>query len=330
MKVVKCTKYGPPDVLHLCDADKPIPRDNEVLIKVYNTAVTIGDSRIRGFKVPLSFWIPAKLFLGIRKPKKSVLGSIFAGEIEAVGKNTNKFKIGDKVFGSNGHNFATYAEFICIAEDGCLNKTPKKLSYIEATAILWGGLTALHFLKKANIQKGQKVLIYGASGSVGTSAIQIAKYFGAEVTGVCSTVNIDMVKSLGANHVIDYTKSDFTNNRNYYDIVFDTVGKTIISKAIISLKPNGQYIHAVTTPALEIKIRINLFNSNKTFIGGTFTPNIKLINFVSKLAENGNLKPVIDRIYPLEEIVEAHRYVDKGHKKGNVIITITHKNMDLY
>ncbi len=322
MKAIICSKYGPPEVLNMAEIEKPIPKKTEVLVKIHATTVSIGDSRIRGFRVPLSFWIPARLTLGLRKPNKAVLGSVFAGEIEAVGSDVQHFSKGDHVFGSTGHNLGAYAEYICIPENGCLSIKPIDLTYEEAAAIPWGGNTALYFLRKGDIRKDQKVLIYGASGSVGSSAVQIAKYFGAEVTGVCSTDNLDMVKSLGADEVIDYKSTDFTRNGEKYDVIFDTVGKSPITGTINSLKSTGIYIHAMTTPATEIRIRLGLMGSKKKMIGGTFSPNAEFINYLKKLVEDGHLKPVIDRIYPMAQMVDAHRYVDKGHKKGNVIITI--------
>jgi NADPH:quinone reductase-like Zn-dependent oxidoreductase len=322
MKAIVCTKYGPPEVLKLIEVERPNPKDNEVLVRIYATTVTVGDSRIRGFRVPPSFWIPARIALGLKRPKKSILGSIFAGEIELVGKEVKLFKKGDKVFASAGHNFGAYAEYICIPENGCLGLKPTILNYEEAAAIPWGGLTALNFLKKANIQGGQKVLIYGASGSVGTSAVQIARYFGAEVTGVCSTSNLDLVKSLGAIKVIDYTQEDFGKYSENYDIIFDTVGKSSIPDCLKSLNKEGIYLHSVVTPALNIRMRITSIITGKIILGGTFTPKTEDLVFLKELVEKGVLKPVIDRRYPLEQIVEAHKYVDLGHKKGDVIIII--------
>ena len=322
MKAIVCTKYGPPEVLKLMEVERPTPKDSEVLVRIYATTVTVGDSRIRGFRVPPSFWIPARIALGIKKPKKSILGSIFAGEIELVGKEVKLFKKGDKVFGSAGHNFGAYAEYICVAENGCLVLKPTILNYEDAAAIPWGGLTALHFLRKANIQRGQKVLIYGASGSVGTAAVQIARSFGAEVTGVSSTSNLDLVKSLGAIKVIDYTHEDFGKHFENYDIIFDTVGKSSISDCLKSLKKEGIYLHSVVTPALNIRMRLTSIMTGKVLLGGTFTPKTEDLIYLKELVEKGVLKPVIDRRYPLEQIVEAHKYVDLGHKKGDVIIIV--------
>jgi len=322
MKAVICTRYGPPEVLQIAEIGKPSPRNNEVLVKIHATAVTIGDCRIRGFKVPLSFWIPARIALGLRKPKKNILGSVFAGEIDAVGEDVKLFKKGDQVFGGTGHNFGAYAEYICISENACLAIKPVNLNFEEAAAIPWGGYTSLFFLRKAGIKPEQKILIYGASGSLGTSAVQLAKYFGAEITGVCSTSNLDLVRSLGADKVIDYTLQDFSKGGEMYDIIYDTVGKCSVSACIRSLKKNGKYIHAVATPAVSAKIKWLSIGKSIKFIGGTFIPQAENLNYLKELIEAGKLKPVIDRTYPIAQITEAHRYVDKGHKKGNVVIIV--------
>ncbi len=323
MKAIICTKYGPPEVLKIIEIDKPVPKENEILVKIFATTVTIADSRVRGFKVPISFWLPARIALGLRKPKKSVLGMEFSGVIETVGSTVSRFKKGDQIFGNTGHStFGAYAEYCCMSENACIAIKPENISFEEASAITFGGITALQFLRKGNIKQGDKVLIYGASGSVGTYAVQLAKYFGAEVTGVCSTGNLEMVRSLGAAKMIDYTTTNFSESGEKYDVIFDTVGKASISGTIKSLKPFGRYIHAVTSPGTEIRIRLNLLMGNKKLIGGTFTPDIEQINFLKTLVEEGKIKPVIDRIYPFEQIIEAHRYVDLGHKKGNVVITL--------
>jgi len=322
MKAIVCTKYGPPEVLQLSEVPKPVPNDNEILIRIVATTVTIGDCRIRGFQVPVSFWVPARIALGLRRPKKAILGSVLSGEIEAVGKNVKLFKKGDQVFAATGHDFGAYAEYICMPENGCIAAKPSNLTFEEAAAIPWGGYTALHFLRKADIRNNQKVLIYGASGSLGTCAVQLAKYFGAEVTGVCSTSNLDLVKSLGADKVIDYTMEDFSKSGETYDVIFDTVGKSSISGCLRSLKKGGKYLHAVATPTVSAHIKLASIGKGIKFIGGTFIPQAENLNYLKGLIEAGKIKPVIDRCYPLEQIVEAHRYVDKGHKKGNVVVTV--------
>ena len=322
MKAIKCTKYGQPNVLKIVDIDKPKPKDNEVLIKVFATTVTVADCRVRGFNVPASFWLPAKIALGFTKPRQPILGGEFSGIIEEVGRKVNKFKVGDEIFAFTGHKLGAYAEYKCLDESDCIAIKPKNLNFAESAALSFGGITALYFLSKGEIVKGEKVLIYGASGSVGTYAIQLAKYFGADVTGVCSTKNIELVKNLGADRVLDYTKPDFDQLNEKFDLVFDTVGKGNISRTIKIIKPQGRYIHAVTTPLTEIKIRLKLLTKKIKLIGGTFTAKSEQINIIKQLADEGFIKPVIDQEYNFNEIVAAHEYVDKGHKKGNVTIKL--------
>jgi len=323
MKAIICTKYGSPEVLQLKEVEKPVPTDNEVLIKIVATTVTIADSRVRGFNVPLSFWLPARIALGWTKPKIDILGGELAGKIESTGKDVTLFKKGDTVFAFPGHNsFGCYAEYKCMPEDGVIAIKPDNVTFEEAAAISFGGGIALHFIREANIQKGQKVLIYGASGSVGTYAVQLANYFGAEVTGVCSTANLKLVKSLGADHVIDYTKEDFSKRDEKYDVIFDAVGKSSLSACVKSLKSDGMLIQAVATPALTVRMKLMSLFSGKRYIGGTLIPKAEDLIYLVELVEKGIIKPVIDRKYPFEQIVEAHQYVDKGHKKGNVVITL--------
>jgi NADPH:quinone reductase-like Zn-dependent oxidoreductase len=305
MKAIVCTKYGQPDVLQLKEVEKPFPKHNEVCIKIFATAVTASDCIIRGFKVPIGFWLPMWLVIGFTKPKKPILGMVFAGEVETVGKDVKSFKKGNQVFGFDRFAFGTYAEYKCIPEERMLAIKPTNVNYEEAAAIPNGGLLALPYLRKGNIQSGQKILIYGASGAIGTSAVQLAKYYGADVTGVCSTTNLELVKSLGADTVIDYTKEDITNRGELYDFIFDAVGKRKSSKIKLQCKkaltPNGKYISIDDgSPKLH----------NEDLI------------LLKQLVELGKIKPVIDRCFPFEQIAEAHWYVDKGHKKGNVIITI--------
>ena len=322
MKAVVCTKYGPPEVLQLREVEKPVPRDDEILIKVYATTVTSADTRIRSFRVPLSYWLPARIALGFRSPKINILGAELAGEIESAGKDVKKFKAGDQVFAYPGHHGGGDAEYTCMREDSAIAIKPSNLTYEEAAAVSFGGNTALHFLKQANIKDGQKVLIYGASGSVGTYAVQLAKYFGAEVTAVCSTSNIGLVKSLGADKVIDYTKEHFSKNGEIYNVIFDAVGKSSLSDCMESLQNEGIFLQAVAPPATSLRMRWSSITSSKTLIGGTAVPNAENLNFLKELIEKGKIRAVIDRSYPMDQIVEAHRYVDKGHKKGNVTIKI--------
>ena len=325
MKAIICTKYGPPDVLQLEEVEKPIPRDNEVLIRIFATTVTSGDMRIRSAKFPPLFWLPMRIFMGFRGPRKKILGMEFAGKIETVGKDVKIFKIGDQVFGSSYPKLGAHAEYLSLPEDVVLATKPANATYEEAAAVFFGGHTALHFLRKGNIQEGQSVLIYGASGAIGTASVQLARYFGAEVTGVCSTANLELVRSLGADKVIDYTEEDFTKSGDIYDIIFDTVGMSPFSGSVRSLKEKGFYLRAVH---MELSAMLHGLwtglTSNKKVIGGEAGEKTEDLIFLRELLEAGKLKPVIDRTYPLEQIAEAHGYVEKGHKKGNVVITVGH------
>jgi NADPH:quinone reductase-like Zn-dependent oxidoreductase len=328
MKAIVFTKFGPPDVLQLKEVKQPTPKDNEVLIKVHATTVSSGDYELRGASASTRFM--ALLFgfnLGLTEPKTTILGNEVAGVIEAVGKDVKLFMEGDQVFGHLDEAYGAYAEYVCMPEGGELGIKPANLTFEEAAAIPHGGHSALFFIRdKANVQSGQKVLIYGASGSVGTYAVQLAKYFGAEVTGVCSTTNLEMVKSLGADKVIDYTKEDFTKNGETYDVIYETVGKSSFSRNISSLKKEGIYLAGRFGLPQIAQMAWASKTSSKKVIFEPAPGGKEYLNFLIELIDAGKLKAVIDRTYPLEQTAEAHRYADKGHKKGNVVITVEHNN----
>jgi len=312
MKAIVCTKYGPPTVLQAEEVEKPTPKDDQVLIRVRATTVTSGDVRLRKAD---PFFI--RLFFGLLKPRKPILGSDFAGEVEAVGKDVRRFKPGDQVFGLGAR---TYAEYTCLTEKGPRALKPTNTSFEEAAAIPWGAGCSLYFLRRGGIRAGQKVLVYGASGSLGTAAVQLAKFFGAEVTAVCSAANLELVKSLGADKVIDYTKEDFAA-AGPYDLVYHTVGKISFSKGLRSLKKGGAYVSALLLAPI-LRRPWAAIAGRKKVVGGIAKVKAEDMEFLKELVEAGKLSAVIDRQYPLEQIAEAHGYAEGGHKKGNVVLTL--------
>ena len=323
MKVVEYEKYGPPDVLMIKDRMLPTPKADEVLIKIYTTTVSSADSRMRAFDVNPLMWLPMRIYLGFLGPRKKVLGYTLAGIIEEVGQNVTLFEKGEQVFGSTGLQGGSHAEYICLPETANLIHKPSDLSYEQATSIPFGGTTALYFLRKGSIRKGQKVLIYGASGALGTAAVQIAKHMGAVVTGICGKTNMNLVKSLGADFVVDYRENGFLKHQQPYDVIFDTVGKSPFSECVASLNKTGIYLRAVHMELLPLLrgFWVNL-TSKKKVVGGISDDLKEDLIFLKKLHSEGKFTPVVDRTYPLDEIVEAHSYVDRGHKKGNVVITM--------
>ncbi|TFH06526.1 MAG: NAD(P)-dependent alcohol dehydrogenase [Candidatus Thorarchaeota archaeon] len=323
MKAIVYEKYGGPEVLQIREVPKPSPKDNEVLIKVHATSVSAADRRMRAADPFL-----VRLMTGLHKPKKfNILGFDLSGEIEEVGADVTKFKVGDQVFGGAGFNFGAYAEYLNLSEDATLTTKPSNMTFAEAAAVPVGGDTAIYFMKhQGNVQPGQKVLIYGASGSVGTFTIQVAKHLGAEVTAVCSTTNLDLVKSLGADHTIDYTNEDFTKSGETYDVVFDAVGKLSISNSMKALKEEGIFLDAVGMLRRSVQGKFATMRSSKKVMGGSALELVEDLIYLRELIEDGKLKSVIDRIYPIDEIVEAHRYADTGRKKGNVVITVVDDN----
>jgi NADPH:quinone reductase-like Zn-dependent oxidoreductase len=330
MKAIVCEKYGQPEVLQLKEVAKPTPKDNEVLIRIHATSVNFGDLMARNFKavsprkfnMPFLIWVISKISFGIHRPKITIQGSEFAGEIDSIGKDVKRFKIGDQVFGFSMQTFGTYAEYLCLPENGVLAIKPSNLAYEQAAVVPYGSIMALNLLRKVNIKPGQKVLVNGASGGIGSMAVQLAKHFGAEVTGVCGTPRLEFVKSLGADQVVDYTKEDFTQNDETYDLIFDILGKGSFSKFKSSLKPNGILLFAsFKIKQLVQMLWTSLAGSRKVICA--FAPgSAEDLMTIKELFEAGKIKASIDRRYPLEQIAEAHRYVEQGYKKGNVVITV--------
>jgi NADPH:quinone reductase-like Zn-dependent oxidoreductase len=317
MKAAVYTQYGPPEVLQVKQVEKPTPKNNEILLRIKATAVNSGDWRLRKAE-PFA----VRFIFGFIKPKINILGTVFSGEVESVGKDVKKFKVGDFIFGHTDMRFGAYAEYKCLPENGSVALKPANISHKEAAVIPFGGVTALHFIKKAKIKPGQKVLVVGASGSVGSAAVQLAKAFGANVTGVCSTANIALVNSIGADKVIDYTKEDFTQNGETYDVIFDAVKAISVSLSLKSLNKNGIMILSAAGMSEMLQGLWISMTSNKKVMTGVISHKAADILYLKELIEADKLKPVIDRTYSLEQIAEAHAYVEKGHKRGNVAIEV--------
>jgi 2-desacetyl-2-hydroxyethyl bacteriochlorophyllide A dehydrogenase len=328
MKAIVWTKYGSPDGLLLKEVEKPVPKDDEVLIKIHATTVTAGDSEMRRLELPLMLSFPVRLYAGFLRPKRiPILGQELAGEVEEVGKDVKLFKKGDQVFGTTGFGFGAYAEYICLHGDpnemqGALAKKPANMTYEEAAAVPTAGFEALHYLRQADIQRGQKVLIIGAGGSIGTFSVQLAKHFGAEVTGVDSTEKLDMLRSIGVNHVIDYTKEDYTNNGESYDLIIDVVGRRSVARRLKLLKQDGYYFLAYAGFSNIVLGMWTSMTSNKKVKIESASQKQEDLIFIKELIEAGKLKSIIDKTYALEQIAEAHRYVETGQKMGSVVITI--------
>ncbi len=325
MKAILHKRYGAPELLEYADVAKPEPKDDEVLIKVHATTVTSADCNVRSLRfAPKIAKFPARLFFGLFKPRFNILGTEFSGTIEAVGKDVAKFKAGDAVLGSPGMAFGAHAEYLVMPENGEIVQKPENISFEQAASLFFGGHTSLFFLRdKAQVKKGQKVLINGASGCLGTYAVQLAKYFGAEVTAVCSTGNVEMVTSLGADHVIDYKKEDFTKGDEKYDIIYDTVGKASVCNSRKVLKKDGVYLSAYFRfEDIAESIWTGITGSRKVLLVGAAPEKIEDLKFLTDLMARGVLTSVIDKTYPLEKTAEAFRYVEEGHKKGNVVINV--------
>jgi NADPH:quinone reductase-like Zn-dependent oxidoreductase len=330
MKAIVYTEYGPPEVLRLCEVEKPTPKDDEILIRVHATPVNYGDITARNFanipprefNMPALLWFPAYMYFGLRKPRVRVLGSEFAGEVEAVGKDVTTFNEGDQVFGYLGQRMGANAEYVCMPENGMVAPKPANMTYEEASAVPYGGIMATSLLRKVDIQNGHEVLINGASGGIGSVAVQLAKHYGACVTGVCSTPRLDYVRALGADRVIDYTKEDFTQGGETYDVIFDILGRSSFSRCKDSLTQNGRYLLASFKADKLLQMARTSVVGGKKVICAMAEERPEDLVFLKELAEAGKIKTIIDRTYPLEQTAEAHKYVEQGHKRGNVIITV--------
>jgi NADPH:quinone reductase-like Zn-dependent oxidoreductase len=330
MKAIVYTEYGSPDVLHLAEVAEPAPKDNEVLIRVHATPVNFGDLIARNirsitprkFNMPLIFWLATRLAFGFNKPKSPILGNEFAGVVEAVGAQATRFRPGDAVFGYRGQKMGAYAEYVCMPESGMLALKPTQMTFEEAATVPYGALTALALLRKVNLQPGQKMLINGASGSIGAAAVQLAKYYGAEVTGVCGTPRLDFVRALGADKVIDYTNEDFTRSGETYDVICDILGKTSFGRGRKALKPNGLYLFVSFKMKQLLQMLWTKIAGGQKVICALSSEKPDDLTFIKGLIEAGHYKAIVDRRYPMTQAAEAHRYVEQGHKKGNVVIAV--------
>jgi len=330
MKAIVYTEYGPPDVLKLKEVEKPVPGNNEILVRIHVTPVSFGDTLVRNLKaispkkfhMPFAFWLIAKLYFGIRKPRITILGSEFAGEIEAVGKKVIRFKAGDSVFGYRGSRMGAYAEYLCMPENGVVAIKPANMTFEQAAAVPYGAIMALSLLRKQNIGPGQKVLVNGASGGIGPFVVQLAKYYGAEVTGVCGTPRLDYVKSLGADAVIDYTREDFTARGETYDVIVDILGKGSFARIKRVLKANGRWLLVSFKTKKLLQMVWTSMTGCRKVVCVLSSEKAEDLVFIKELVEAGKIKAVIDKCYPLAQAAEAHRYVDQGHKKGSVVITM--------
>jgi len=330
MKAIIWTKYGSPDVLQLQEVETPTPKEDEVLIKVHAANASRTDTEFRNLKLPFPFALPIRLYIGVARPTRvRILGTEFAGEVVAIGKDVTEYNMGDQVYGYTGFRMGAYAEYICLPEKpddelaGVMAKRPTNISYEEAASVPFGGMEALHSLDRVNIQRGQKVLIVGAGGSIGTHSVQLAKHYGAEVTGVDSDGKLEMLRSIGADHVIDYTREDYTKNRQKYDVIMDTIGGSPFAESVKSLNENGTYLNVNPTMLHRLQMGLNKGKSNKRLLSWEGEYSSKNLLRLKELIEAGAIKPVVDRTYPLEQIAEAHRYVETDQKKGNVVITIS-------
>jgi len=333
MKAIVCIKYGPPEVLQLKEVEKPTPKNNEILIKIRATPVNFGDALVRDFKavsprkfhMPFLFWLMGKIYFGFRKPKISILGSEFSGEVESVGKDVSRFSKGDPVFGYRGPRMGAYAEYLCMPENGVVALRPANMTYEEAAAVPYGAIMALNVLRKADLQPGQEILVNGASGGIGPAVVQLARsHFGAKVTGVCSTPRLEYVRSLGAEKVIDYTQEDFSDSGETYDLIVDILGKSSFARCKRSLKAKGRCLFVSFKMKQVFQMIWTLMSGGRKALCIVSTEKAEDLAYVKELIEAGKIKTIIDRCYPLEQAADAHRYVQQGHKKGNVVITVEH------